>query len=190
MSFLHKKADNDAAGHVSAAEEVHDTSTGTMEDVEAVMKKYDRESNVRVWEGIPGQVIRWLMAGFSLFCLYLTLFDKSLPEKRLTLFLGLIIIIGYLNFPMRKNHVKPNSVPWYDVIIMVVGAFPFFYFAFNAQDILLKSYNQLSKDPFMLTIAIIGILALVILFQPELRRILERLGGKSIKELLSVQQET
>ena len=42
MSFLHKKADNDAAGHVSAAEEVHDTSTGTMEDVEAVMKKYDR----------------------------------------------------------------------------------------------------------------------------------------------------
>lgn len=36
----------------------------------------------------------------------------------------------------------------------------------------------------------IGILALVILFQPELRRILERLGGKSIKELLSVQQET
>ena len=36
-----------------------------------------------------------------------------------------------------------------------------FYFAFNAQDILLKSYNQLSKDPFMLTIAIIGILALV-----------------------------
>ena len=161
MSFLHKKADNDAAGHVSAGEEVHDTSTGTMEDVEAVMKKYDRESNVRVWEGIPGQVIRWLMAVFSLFCLYLTLFDKSLPEKRLTLFLGLIIIIGYLNFPMRKNHVKPNSVPWYDVIIMVVGAFPFFYFAFNAQDILLKSYNQLSKDPFMLTIAIIGILALV-----------------------------
>lgn len=161
MSFLHKKADNDAAGHVSAAEEVHDTSTGTMEDVEAVMKKYDRESNVRVWEGIPRQVIRWLMAGFSLFCLYLTLFDKSLPEKRLTLFLGLIIIIGYLNFPMRKNHVKPNSVPWYDVIIMVVGAFPFFYFAFNAQDILLKSYNQLSKDPFMLTIAIIGILALM-----------------------------
>ncbi len=35
----------------------------------------------------------------------------------------------------------------------------------------------------------IGILALVILFQPELRRILERLGGKSLKELLSVQPE-
>ncbi len=27
---------------------------GTPGDVEAVMKKYDRESNVRKWEGTPG----------------------------------------------------------------------------------------------------------------------------------------
>ena len=38
------------------AEEI-DTSTGTAEDVEAVMKKYDRESNVRRWEGTPGLVV-------------------------------------------------------------------------------------------------------------------------------------
>ena len=31
----------------------HDTSVGTAADVEAVMKKYDRESNTRVWEGLP-----------------------------------------------------------------------------------------------------------------------------------------
>ena len=30
-----------------------DTSTGTAADVEAVMRKYDRESNTRVWEGTP-----------------------------------------------------------------------------------------------------------------------------------------
>ena len=128
---------------MSAAEEVHDTSTGTMEDVEAVMKKYDRESNVRVWEGIPGQVIRWLMAVFSLFCLYLTLFDKSLPEKRLTLFLGLIIIIWLSEFPDAQESCEAKQRSWYDVIILVVGGtFQFFYFASNAQDILLKSYNQ------------------------------------------------
>ena len=27
-------------------------------DVEAVMKKYDRESNVRVWQGAPKLVVR------------------------------------------------------------------------------------------------------------------------------------
>ena len=36
----------------------HDTSVGTAADVEAVMKKYDRESNTRVWEGLPKLVIR------------------------------------------------------------------------------------------------------------------------------------
>ena len=25
---------------------------------EELMKKYDRESNVRIWEGIPGKIIR------------------------------------------------------------------------------------------------------------------------------------
>ena len=35
----------------------------------------------------------------------------------------------------------------------------------------------------------IGLLALVIMFQPELRRILEKLGSKSFRELLSTKQE-
>lgn len=30
-----------------------DVEVGTMEDVDAIMKKFDRESNTRVWEGTP-----------------------------------------------------------------------------------------------------------------------------------------
>ena len=44
---------------------VADVETGTAEDVEAIMKKYDRESNTRIWEGTPKQVIRFLLAAFS-----------------------------------------------------------------------------------------------------------------------------
>ena len=40
---------------------------GTAEDVEAVMKKYDRESNVRIWTGKPAVVIRWLSVLFSVY---------------------------------------------------------------------------------------------------------------------------
>ena len=98
MSFLNKK-------HTAAVDSAPaaDGLTGTAEDVDAVMKKYDRESNVRVWEGKPKAVIRFLMAAFSLFCIYLTLVDKSLPEVRLTLFLAMIIIIGFLNYPVKKG---------------------------------------------------------------------------------------
>ena len=80
-------------------------AVGTAADVEAVMKKYDRESNIRVWEGTPQLIVKILMAAFSVYCIYLTLFDTSLPEFRLTMFLGMIIIIGYLNYPLRKRDV-------------------------------------------------------------------------------------
>ena len=41
-------------------------------DLDAIMKKYDRESNTRVWEGAPKIVINSILAAFSLFCIYVT----------------------------------------------------------------------------------------------------------------------
>lgn len=35
-----------------------DVEVGTMEDVDAIMKKFDRESNTRVWEGTPKKILR------------------------------------------------------------------------------------------------------------------------------------
>ena len=35
-------------------------------DVEAVMKKYDRESNQRVWTGGPGKAVRFIVVAFSI----------------------------------------------------------------------------------------------------------------------------
>ena len=39
-------------------------------DLDAVMKKYDRESNTRVWEGTPKLIVNIFLALFSLFCMY------------------------------------------------------------------------------------------------------------------------
>ncbi len=134
---------------------------GTAADVDEVMKKFDRESNVRIWEGVPKRVVQAVMALFSIFCIYLTLFDRSQAEFRYTMFLGLIVIIGFLNFPARKGHVKPNSLPWYDVLLMLAGSGVFFYFAANVNEIVKTDYAVLSTDPVMLTIAVVGIVALV-----------------------------
>ena len=125
------------------------------------MKKYDRESNTRVWEGVPKWIVRFVMVLFSLVCLYLTLINRSQAEVRMTIFLGMIVIIGYLNFPLRKGHVKVNSLPFYDIIIMIAGSAPFFYFALNCQKIMNTSYTKITKNPVMLAMAIVGILAMV-----------------------------
>ena len=38
-------------------------------DIDAVMRKYDRESATRIWEGTPKIVVRIVMAAFSLYCI-------------------------------------------------------------------------------------------------------------------------
>ncbi len=128
-------------------------------DVDAVMKKYDRESNTRVWQGIPKTIVGCIMAAFSVYCLYMTLFSTVLPETRLSLFLGCIIIIGFLIYPADKHHVKPNRIPWYDIVLMVLGAGSFFYFAFNAYDIIMMN-NRID-----LPLIVMGVVGILVLFE-------------------------
>ena len=53
--------------NTSAAEAAVDV--GTAADVDAMMKKFDRESNTRYWTGTPKLVIRYLLAAFAIFML-------------------------------------------------------------------------------------------------------------------------
>ena len=152
MDYEKEREKQAAAADVEADVNVADA-------VDEVMKKYDRESNTRIWEGKPKLVVKTIMALFSLYCIIVTLFVSGLLEVRLTMFLGLILIIGYLNYPVKKGYMKVNYIPWYDLVIMVLGAGSFFYFAANAKDILLKA-TKVTNEPFMVAIAIIGVLAL------------------------------
>ncbi len=133
---------------------------GTIADVEAVMKKYDRESNTRIWTGVPQTVLRWMMIIFSLYSIAVTLFGRQLREQRLANFLAFILIMGYLNFPARKGEQKTNHIPWYDILLMVGGAFGLLYFSFHAEKIL-KLATRVTRDPFMIVIAIISIISLM-----------------------------
>ena len=105
-------------------------------DLDEVMRKYDRESNTRVWEGWQRWVVGILMVAFSLYCIGMTLFFSGLPETRLAAFLAMIVFIGFLTYPVKKGHVKVNSMPWYDIVLMLIGTGCFLYFAFNALPII------------------------------------------------------
>ena len=135
-----------------------DHEIGSAKDVEEMMKKYDRESNVRIWTGIPEKIIRYLCAAFSVYCIWVTLFSTMMPEEKLNLFLGLVLIIGYLNYPISKKHVRPNYIPWYDIVILIAGAIPFFYCALHAHSII-KLAARVTRDPKMVVMAVIAILA-------------------------------
>ncbi len=135
----------------------------SQEDIEAavdeVMKKYDRESNVRIWEGTPQKIISILCGLFSLYSIYVTLFSNKMPEYRLNMFVGMILLLGYLTYPIKKGITRVNYLPWYDILLMVVGAVPFFYFAFNAKSIIEMATN-VTENQVMVILAILGILAM------------------------------
>ena len=155
MSIFKKKSQTaPAVDTAPAAESSSDMET----DLDEVMRKYDRESATRIWEGTPKIIITVIMTFFSLYCLYMTLFSTALPEVRLTLFVGCIIILGFLTYPAKKGHVKVNSLPWYDIVLMLVGSACFFYFAINAFTLI-----QLATriEPIHVIIGVIGILVLI-----------------------------
>ena len=155
MSIFKKKSQTaPAVDTAPAAESSSDMET----DLDEVMRKYDRESATRIWAGTPKIIITVIMTLFSLYCLYMTLFSTALPEVRLTLFVGCIIILGFLTYPAKKGHVRVNSLPWYDIVLMLVGSACFFYFAINAFTLI-----QLATriEPIHVIIGVIGILVLI-----------------------------
>ena len=130
----------------------------TQADLDALMRKYDREPNTRVWEGWQRWAVGAIMVIFSLYCIGMTLFYSGLPETRLAAFLAMIVFIGFLTYPVKKGHVKVNSMPWYDIILMLVGTSCFLYFAFNALPII-KLATRIQTHHVI--IGAIGILVLI-----------------------------
>jgi TRAP transporter 4TM/12TM fusion protein len=153
--------------HIRTADEVVDTSVdievdvGTAADVEAVMRKYDRESNTRTWEGTPGIVVRVIMVIFSLYCIWSTLFSVAAIEKRLTAFIACVIIMGYMTYPASKHHVRHNYIPWFDYVLMIVGAASFFYYCFVYDSLVMVLTSASKITPFQIAVGIIGILCLM-----------------------------
>lgn len=124
--------------------------------LEDVMKKFDLESNTRIWEGTPKLIVTCILAIFSLFCIYVTFFATWLDEVRLTSFVAYIVFIGFLVFPAKKGTQKVNYMPWYDILLMVAGTGAFLYYCINAS----KIVARFNINAIEVIIGIIGILCL------------------------------
>ena len=140
--------------------ETAEEKQATTEELDAIMRKYDRESNVRVWEGKPKIFVGIVLAAFSMYCIYVTLFANFLDQVRLSSFLGLVIVMGYLTYPAKKGHVKVNHMPWYDIVLMVLGTAAFLYYTFRAPVLLTTRIKTKLTDPVYITAGIVGIVVL------------------------------
>ena len=122
-----------------------------------LMAEFDRESNTRQFTGLASKIVT---AAFLLFALatFGTRFFTLPEQARMVAFLGVIMFLGFLIFPLYKKQTKKkNFIPWYDFIFAIVAATPFFYYATNFYEITNRAVLINDTDKIM---AIIGIVSL------------------------------
>jgi TRAP transporter 4TM/12TM fusion protein len=141
--------------------QLKNTTQSSMGDVEqvnvdALMAEFDRESNTRHFKGVPKIVVRYFLAAFSGYVFYMNLVSAWPEQIRRASFVALIILMAFMLYPARRKSAKLiNFVPWYDVILGVVGTSCFFYYVLNFQSMALKATRISQTD---VVIGVIGIL--------------------------------
>ena len=129
-------------------------------DADAIMAEFDRESNTRIFTGWRKTVITAIMSLFSVYMISMALvFQNATKYTKLTTFLAFIVFIGFIIFPAYKKQTKRvNYVPFYDIILSIVGAGSFLYYAIFQDEIILMSRRI---GTLQIIIALVAILILV-----------------------------
>ena len=141
---------------------VDDMSSGSETDVQAVMAKYDRESNTRTFEGIPKKIVHWFFVAFSLYVVYMNLIANWGERERRASFVGLLIIMAFIMYPANRSErfKKRNYIPWYDAVLGLVGAFCFFWFVLNV-DRIVNAARPAALTTMDVACAVVGVLIML-----------------------------
>ena len=129
-------------------------------DADAIMAEFDRESNIRIFTGWRKAVITAIMSLFSVYMVSMALvFQNATKYTKLTTFLAFIVFIGFLIFPAYKKQTKKiNYVPFYDIILSLVGSGSFLYYTIFQEEII---YMSRRIGTLQIVIALVAILILV-----------------------------
>ncbi len=142
--------------------EVHSMSDLLAEDdafdAEALLADLDKESNIRSYSGT---VSKWILRGilialigFIFYCIYGYIEERA----RKSLFLGIILLAGYLLYPVsKKQEVHLKHIRWQDALCAVVAFIPYLYFALNVNAFIEKATKITNFD---MIIALVGIVML------------------------------
>lgn len=111
----------------------HRTGEARQDEVRAIIEKYERESNIRLWTGRSRQLVRLGLALFILLTVAAALLPGPPVDIWLPVFLGLCILLGFAVYPHRRAARREGRVPWFDVVLMAAGAAAFFLLALRPE---------------------------------------------------------
>ena len=130
----------------------------TAEEIDDYMSKYDSESRYRRYKDWKKYLIIAISVIFCLFQLYSILSGRITAQVVRATHLAFVMLLAYLLFPMKKDMPK-DKLPWYDVILAIIGAASWSYITINFDSLVRRAGIYTSTD------IIIGIIGILLVFE-------------------------
>ena len=130
----------------------------TAEEIDDYMSKYDSESRYRRYNDWKKYLIIVISVIFCLFQLYSILSGRITAQVVRATHLAFVMLLAYLLFPMKKDMPK-DKLPWYDVILAIIGAASWSYITINFDSLVRRAGIYTATD------IIIGIIGILLVFE-------------------------
>ena len=127
------------------------------ERAEAVLKKYDKDSDTMEYTGLMAKFVSALAITFSIFQLYTATFGVLDAQLQRAVHLGFGLALVYLLYPTRKSWSRTKVHPL-DVVLAILGAAAPAYILIEYQQLVLRSGLVSDTD---LAVGLVGILLVV-----------------------------
>ena len=125
--------------------------------VNAVLKKYERESDTMTYKGWMAKIVAAIAIAFSVFQLYTATFGVLDAHLQRAVHLGFGLTLIYLLYPMRKSWSRTHVHPL-DLLLAILGAAAPAYIVIEYQSLVLRSGLVSGAD---LAIGVLGIVLVV-----------------------------
>ncbi|MCL2706111.1 MAG: TRAP transporter permease [Spirochaetaceae bacterium] len=130
----------------------------TQKESEKIIAKFDRDYNVRQFSGIFNYIITALLILFAVYIFWVTLIGNLPEQVRRCAFVGILVFIGFLLYPIRRGKaMRINYIPWYDIALGSLGASAFFYYVVNFRAIIDRAVLLQPMDIY------VGLIGMIIL---------------------------
>lgn len=91
------------------------------EEQQAILQKYDPESNTRSVDGIMKKVIFFGLLAFSIFQLYTAIQGQFTAYIQRSIHLGFALSLIFLMFPAMKKSIRKRRIPIYDYLLSLLS---------------------------------------------------------------------
>lgn len=135
------------------------------EQQDAILRKYDSESNTRDLSGTMKHVVFYGLLAFSLFQLYTAIFGQYTAYIQRSIHLGFALSLIFLLFPARKRHGARAKIAFYDYILALLAIGVGLYWPIMYDDLVFRLGRVTEMD------LVVGILAVILTLEATRRAV-------------------